>query len=150
MPDFIAPAIESVKAIIEKYTPALLEAQGLDPFRHCGKEFTGVVHAVPAVWVMPARTAFDPESVGTRAQEHTLHLLLAIGGAEPDDLATMAAAYLKAVDDAISGSAFEDWLIAPTRVFVREHNYGPLFVGKDGWMGRLPEMFVVVGAEENG
>ncbi len=151
MPKFVGPVVEKLVAVLKQYTPG--ELAGREEFQEFGKQFTGVAKNLPAVWVTPARTAFDEESTGTRRQAHLVVIRFGVTGAEPDELMDAAMAYMRAIDAAIAKSETErDWEDAVAggvvqRVYVSEHDYGPLFE-RGNVLARFPELGVVVEVEE--
>lgn len=153
MPEFVGPVVDKMVEVLKKYTPGELGA-GLAEFADFGKQFTGVVQNFPAVWVMPVRTAFDVESQHTRHGLHQVRIVFAVSGPEPDEVTVAAMAYMKAIDAAIAKSEVNrDWegVLGASgvvqRVWVEEHDYGPLFQ-KGGVMTRFPEVAVLVEVEE--
>jgi hypothetical protein len=153
--DFIKPVVENTLRILEKYTLAELQPMDREAITDFGKQFTGVVPNFPALWVMPVRTTFDPDAQQSRRQEHLLRITIAVSGAEPDELDVLAMDYCKAVDRALVAAELatpNEWqgLLVNgqvLRVFVVEHDYGPLFeVGKG--LARYPEMTLLVETEE--
>jgi hypothetical protein len=150
MADFISPIIDNVLDILQKYTPGLLP--GREPFSDYRKSFTGVVQNFPAVYAMPVRTTFDPESMHTRHQAHQITIKFAISASDPDTLTAEAGAYMAALDGAIQSATVEDWqgtLPQPVvmRVFVQAHDYGPLFE-RGVQLARFPELELIVETEE--
>lgn len=139
MADFIRTAIERVKQQLEHTTPELLTAAGVTPFRKFGYVFTGVSPNPPELWVEPRRTQFDPEGQ-LQNQQHELVIKLAVMGSSPEQIAEAALVYVKACDDALSTIQFDQTML---RVFIAEHDYGPLY-SLGGGFARFPELHVVV------
>jgi hypothetical protein len=151
MAEFVGPVVDRALAILQARTPALLAAAGQRAFQDLGRQFTGIAVNFPSVWVMPIRTEFDAEG-STRHQAHALTVKFAVEGSSPEDLAAVALAYMKAIDDAFTASDPADWVGAlesgqVQRVFVRAHDYGPLFE-RGQVMARFPEMDLVVETQE--
>jgi hypothetical protein len=152
MAQFIAPIIDNMLMVLQKYTPGLAEQAGRAPFVDFGKRFTWNVVNFPSIWVMPVRTAFDTDAQNMRWERHQVQIKFAVQGSEPDDLDDAAMAYMAAIDNAIAQSDPADWADILTggvvlRVFVQGHDYGPLFE-KGGMMTRFPELELIVDAEE--
>lgn len=153
MPDFIKPVVENALRILRQYTLTELQPMARDEFADFGKQFTGTVENFPAVWVMPVRTTFDADSQQSRNQEHLLRIIIAVAGADRDEIDDLAMDYAKAVDRALAAAdAAKEWEGLLTgglvrRVFVLEHDYGPLFV-RDGGLARFPEISLIVETEE--
>ncbi|SRR5581483_3105864 len=155
MAKFVGAIVDAALAILQARTPAALAAltPPRDPFADYGRLFTGSVQNFPAVWVMPLRTTFDPDQQEMRHQAHEIKIICAVAAGEPDELAAAAAAYLAAIDAAIYASDPEDWAAAlgpdgqVQRVFIRAHDYGPVFEGR-GMLARFPEIDLIVEAEE--
>lgn len=150
MPEFIEPVVDKVLAVLAARTPALLAAENVPAFRAFGKQFRGVSVNFPEVWVSPVRSEFDAEMQATSHQAHQVRIKFGVGGSEPDVVTEQAMAYMRAVHQALAASWPGDWAIdgaQVTRVFVRGHDYGPLFV-QQGTMARFPEMDVVVETHE--
>jgi len=144
MAEFIRPVIEKLIGVLAARTPGLLAAR--EPFTAIGKQYTGVAVNFPACWVMAVRTEFDPDIQGMLAEAHTLTVKFGVAGTEPDQLAEDAMAYMKAVDQAITASvAAGEW--QALRVFVRAHDYGPLWE-RGNVIARFPELELIVETTE--
>lgn len=149
--EFISPIIDKILAVLEARTPDLLGVR--DAFFTYGRQYTGIVPNFPSVWVMPVRTEFDPEATGASHQAHQVQIKFAIQGSDPDAIADAAAAYMKAIHEALAASWPADWLdvLADGRVqalLVRSHDYGPLFE-RGSILARFPELDLVVLAVED-
>ncbi len=155
MPEFAAPIVAKILAVIEARTPGLLAAASREPFAELGKQFSRVLTNAPACWVMPVRSEFDPEMTGFCHQVHQVRITIAVAGTEQAELTSAAMAYVKAVDDALAASWPMDWSGEGNplangqvmNVFVRSHDYGPLFDTARG-IARFPELDVVVETQE--
>ena len=151
MAEFIGPVIDRVLAALEKYMPAALPADQ-DPVMEFGRQFTGVVANMPAVYVMPVRTAFDADAEYLH-QVHQVQIKLAVSGSTPEDVTAAALAYVRAADLAIAqaetAGEFCDAVTGGNvlRVFVSAHDYGPLFEGHAG-LARFPEIELTVEVAE--
>ena len=151
MAEYIKPVIDRVLAVIEKYLPTTLPADRA-PVREFGRQFTGVVAAMPALYVMPVRTGFDPDAQYLH-QAHQVQIKLAVLGSEMGDVTDAAMDYVRAVDLAIAaGEAAGEFANAVTggvvsRVFIASHDYGPLFE-RGGGLARFPEIELIVEAAE--
>jgi hypothetical protein len=150
--EYIKPIIDKVLAVLEARTPALLDAVPLERFQAFGRLFTGVEENFPALEVMPVRTEFDPECQGYEHEAHQVQIKLAIMGAEPDQVTDAAMAYVKAVTAALAASWPGDWadLISGgqiQRLFVRAHDYGPLFA-REAVLARWPVIDLIIEAVE--
>ena len=144
MANYVRPVVDAVAAVLEKYTPALLAAMETprDPFREYLRAFTGQLKNPPAVWVMPGRTAIDPEATVLR-QQSVITVRIGVTGSEPEDLMDAALDYVRAVSDAVlvaSGGA--DWGQDILRVFPEVHDYGPLYTQGKAF-ARFPEVHLV-------
>jgi hypothetical protein len=144
MAEFIGPVIDDLIAIVKKYTPAALA--GAEPFLDFGKAFTGVVPNIPAVWVMPGQTLFDPDSTIVQ-QQHRVTVRFAVDGSEPDRVEEKAVLYMKVLDGSIRFAAPGDWTVVPMRVFIQAHDYGPLY-SRGGVPMKLPELHLLVEVNE--
>jgi hypothetical protein len=151
MADFIAPVIDRVLAVLEKYMPATLPVDR-EPVVEFGRQFTGVVANMPSLFVMPVRTAFDADAQYLH-EAHQVQIKLAVSGSQPGAVTEAAMAYVRAVDLAIAAAeAAGEFADAVTggqvlRVFVAGHDYGPLFEGHGG-LARFPEIELIVEVAE--
>ncbi len=140
MAEFIGPVVEWLIGVIVARTPALLQAAGLDEFAEVRPAWTGVVLNWPTCSVYPGKTEFDPEGTSVHSA-HSITIKFGVSGADPDQVVRDAEAYMKAIDAAIAGAVGE-WLPAISKVFVRSHEYGPLWSGKG--FAKFPELVVEV------
>jgi hypothetical protein len=139
--EFIAPVVDWLIGVI---TAAALP-EGLEAFAEVKKSWTGVFVNWPPAAVMPRGTSFDPEGQSVN-ETHSLTVKFGVNGDDPDKLTEDALAYMKAIDDAIRAAVW-DPALGMSRVFVSQHDYGPLFA-KDGSFARFPEMHLEVEAFE--
>jgi hypothetical protein len=122
------------------------------PFREYGKQFTGLSPNFPGCWVSPVRTELDSESA-TCHQAHQVRIKFGVEGSEPEEVAQAAMEYMAAIHRALAASWPGDWtgVLAGgqvMRLFVRGHEYGPLFE-RGGSMAKFPEMDVVAETQES-
>lgn len=151
MAELIAPIVSTMLSVLQARTPALLASADLPPIAQWGSEWTGVVLAWPALWAMPIRTQFDPEG-SLRHQLHDLTIKIGVQSTTPEQLATLAMAYMQVIDAALDASDPADWAAAltggeVTRLFVQGHDYGPLYQ-RGNAMARFPEMTVQIETQE--
>ena len=123
--------------VVQDGTTEPLAEAGLDPFAEVRKSWTGVVMNWPPAAVMARNTTFDPEGTSIHGM-HEFTVKFGVNGADPDQVADDAIAYMKAIDAALT-AATGTWLPAMSKVFVRMHDYGPLFQ-LDGKFGKFPEL----------
>ncbi len=143
---YIAPMVDGVISILNKLMPTTLPT-GYAPFQQIDIEFTGIAPNPPQAWVMPVRTSMDDDGTSTK-EVHLLTVRFAVAAADPDELATAAMVYMKAISDALNAAQSSNWgTVAPFRIFVYQHDYGPLFQ-KDGVMMRFPELHLQLDVEE--
>jgi hypothetical protein len=144
-PNFIRTALDVVQTIIERDTPALLAAMNKprDPFRQVGRAYTGQLPNPPAAWVMPRTTAFASEGQ-LISQADLITVKIGIVGAEPEAIADAALDYVKAVDLALRNAAAGELDATVMRIYVVQHDYGPLFGGAAGGFARFPEVHLQV------
>lgn len=139
MADFIGPVVDWLVDVLEN-----ADLGELDDFAEVRKSWTGVVVNWPPCSVMARTTAFDDEGTA-RNQKHTLTVKFGVNGADPDEIAVNAQAYMKALDAAIDGAAWpaDTATFAMRRVFIAAHDYGPLFA-LDGRLAKFPELHLEV------
>ena len=152
MAEFIEPIVTTLLAILEARMPALCLAAEIPAPATYGRQLSDVPKNLPAIFVRPVRTQFDADSQHTRHQAHQVRIIIAVSSADPEALATLAMQYVAAVDSALWASDPGDWTSTltsgvVTRVWVAEHDYGPLYETARG-LGRLPVVDVIVEAEE--
>jgi len=150
MAEHIGPIVEKVREILRERMPAALGARA--PFVEIGKSWTGVNVNPPSAWVMPVRTDFDGEVQGYLAGMHTITIKFGVAGAEPDLVTDEALVYMAAMDAALEASWPGDWAGtlehgSVLRVWVRSHDYGPLFE-RGNMIARFPEMDLVIETAE--
>jgi hypothetical protein len=150
MAEYIEAVVAKALAVIEARVPALVAAEGLEPFAEFGAKWAGVAVNLPGVWVMPVRTEFDDEVDGRQA--HQITVKFGCSGASPEEVSQAAMQYMRAIHRAIKASDPADWqdcLKAGVvlRVFVRSHDYGPLFQ-KEAAIARFPELDLIVECTE--
>lgn len=150
MDRFVAPVIDCLIKLLEHRLPSVLGS--LPPFVDVGLVFTGIAVNFPALWVMPVRTAFDPEREHTRAQVHEIRVKFGITAPDANSTADLAMAYMAAIDSAITQSSIHEWNATMTAplvrgVFIRSHDYGPLYE-RGGVLARFPELELLVETEE--
>jgi hypothetical protein len=105
----------------------------------------GVLASPPQAWVSPGRTQFPNQGEGNmRNEAHAVTIRLGISGTDPEELTTRTVAYVQAVDAAIA--AFTGWPNYVLRVFVSEHDYGPMYA--KGGLAYFPDLHCVVSVEE--
>ncbi len=150
MAEYIKPVIDAVLAALEARVPAALPTDR-EPIVEYGRQFTGIIANMPALYVMPRRTLFDPDAQGIENMAHELQITLAVSGSQPGDVTDAAMAYVKAVHDAIKAAdAAREITVTGgqvNRVFVVSHDYGPLFE-KGGGLARFPEIDLLVEVAE--
>jgi len=148
--EYIKPVIDAVLTALEKRVPAALPVDR-EPIREYGRQFSGIVANMPALYVMPRRTLFDPDAQGVENMAHELQITLAVSGTEPGDVTDAAMVYVRAVHQAIAAAdaAREITVMGGqvNRVYVVGHDYGPLFA-KGGGMARFPEIDLTVEVAE--
>ena len=142
MAEFIGPVVDWLAGVLtgEALEDALLAA-GLEAFAEVKKSWTGVVINWPPCSVMPRDTDFDPEGTAVHGT-HGLTIKFGVSGEDSDQVASDAMAYMLAIDAAIAGSA-GTWLPQMSKVFVKRHDYGPLF-SKDNSFAKFPELHLEV------
>jgi len=146
---YIAPIVTAVQGILAKYTPAALESSGYGPFVEIGSLFTGVMDNPPEAWVMGMRSDLD-DSGNSLFEKHLVTVKFGVTASDPDDLWTAAAAYMKAVSDAMAAAQPSDWgTVIPNHAHVFGHDYGPVFQ-KGGVLARFPECHVEIEVNELG
>jgi hypothetical protein len=147
---YIAPIVAAVQGILTEDMPALLESTGYGPFLDIGTVFTGVMDNPPEAWVMGMRTQIDDEG-NTYYERHLVTVKFGVTATDPDDLASAAAAYMKAITDAVNGASPSDWTEAgapvPNAAHVVEHDYGPVFQ-KGEVLARFPECHIEIEVNE--
>ncbi len=150
MADYVKPVIDAVLAALEKRMPAALPVDR-EPVREFGRQFTGIVGNMPAVYVMPRRTLFDPDTQGVANMAHEIQITLAVGGSEPGQVTDAAMVYVRAVHQAIlEADAAREITVTGgqvNRVYIASHDYGPLWE-KGGGLARFPEIELIVEAME--
>lgn len=149
MAEFIGPVIERMLAVLQARTPGLLGDR--PAFASYGRLFTGGAGNLPAVWAMAARTQFGDEEA-TLHQAHQITIVFGVEAGDPEELARLAMAYMRAVHLAIEMSWPGDWAdVIPGGVVmvvrIREHNYGSTWAG-GGTIAKFPELDVVVEVQE--
>jgi hypothetical protein len=149
MAELIGPVIERVVWVLGQRTPGLLAAQV--PFAEYRKLWTGHAANLPACWVMPVRTVFAEEG-STLRQAHQVTVKIGVQTSDPEELAELVVAYMRAVHRALEQSWPGDWVDAVSggvvqNLFVREHDYGVVFQGGN-MFARFPELDLVVEVEE--
>ena len=142
---FGAPVIGWFTALLQgDALNAALRAANLAPFADVQQSWTGVVLNWPTAAVLYRGTTFDAEITGARMEAHVFTIRYGVNGADPDRVMTDAMNYMAAIDGAIQGAV---WLPQVTRVFVQQHDYGPMF-GDKGRFAKFPEMHLIVEAFE--
>jgi hypothetical protein len=153
--EYISLAVREVQRAIREGTPALLGATELPELTSVERIFTGMAKNPPQAWVMPMRSQFGAEG-SLINQVHQLTVKIAVTGGEPELVGEAALRYVWAVDEAIRGWGLPTMTIGgqPTawdarvmRVFVTEHDYGPVWE-KDRTFARLPELHLAVQMSE--
>jgi len=151
MPLYIAPIVAGIQAILAKYMPDLLAAQGAGypAFTEIGAEFTGIMPNPPQAWVMPVRTSID-DSGNSLFEAHKVTAKFVVTASDPEHIPPMAMAYMQAITDAIDMAAPSDWGgVIPNHVHVYEHDYGALYE-RGGVMARFPEAHIEIEVNELG
>ncbi|MDE2097864.1 MAG: hypothetical protein KGL39_11495 [Patescibacteria group bacterium] len=144
---YIAPIVAAVIGILQKYTPDALSGAGVPSFTGFGMLFTGTTMNPPEAWVMPVRTPIEDDE-HTYAETHIITIKFSVTGTEPDQIATAAMVYMKAISDALQAAQPSDWgAVIPLHTHVFEHDYGPTF-SKDGVTAKFPEAHVQVEVQE--
>ena len=150
MAEYIKAAIDAVLAALAKRMPAALPVDR-EPIVEYGRQFTGIVANMPALYVMPRRTLFDADAQGVENMAHELQITLAVSGSEPGDVTDAAMIYVRAVHQAIAAADAAREITVEGgqvgRVFVVSHDYGPLFE-KGGGLARFPEIDLLVEVAE--
>jgi len=141
-------AVDNVIDLIAGKTPDILA--GIDPGR---KAFTSVKNSAsllalnpPQCWVTPVTQQFEDEGQ-SRSSRCNLRVTMAVSAGEPEALMAAALDYVRAVDRAIARATRADLDEAVKRIWIVEHDYGPMFA-KDGGFSRLPQIHLVVEMEE--
>lgn len=137
-PQFIAPLVDWLLGLLQGMTPE--QYGGLEPFVEFHKSFTGVVMNWPPVSVMPRKTAFDPDTVGASHSKSALTVKFGVNGADPDQVAADAMAYMRAIDAAIEAAPAPAQV---THVHIEDHDYGVLFE-RAGGFAKFPELHLEV------
>jgi hypothetical protein len=138
MAEFIGPVLAWLVGVVTD-----MDMAGLEPWGEVKTTWTGISAAWPPVAVMARGTDFDPD--GTTIHEaHGFTIKFGIQASEPDGIATLAIAYMVALDAAIQAAV---WLPQMRRVFVSRHDYGVLFTSDGSW-AKFPELHLEVEAYE--
>jgi hypothetical protein len=146
---YIAPIVAAVQGILAKYLALALEPTEYPAFLDIGSVFTGVMDNPPEAWVMGSRTQIDDEG-NSLAEKHLVTVKFGVTASDPDDLWTAAAAYMKAISDAMAMAQANDWgAVIPNHAHVFEHDYGPVFQ-KGGVLARFPECHIEIEVNEIG
>lgn len=146
-PQVIGPVVDWLLNVLQNMTA---EQYGdLQPFAEFKQMWTGVAMNWPPVCVLPHSSQFDPEIEGAKHAENRLTVRFGVNGADPNEVGKLAVAYMLAVDAAIyQADAATPCVIAAaqyvtTRLFVTDHDYGPLFV-KEGSFAYWPELHLAI------
>jgi hypothetical protein len=143
---FIDVGISVVEALIAKYSPDLLRGMNREPFTRMGRAFVGQLNGIAECWVGPMRTAFGDEGqLSDSASQVTV--TIGVGGTDPEELVAMALDYVRAVHEAIASASPAEVDVRVRRIFVGEHDYGPLW-GKQGGFAVFPQIHVVIDQTE--
>ncbi|HWE50469.1 MAG TPA: hypothetical protein VG273_11790 [Bryobacteraceae bacterium] len=107
---------------------------------------TGLLISDTAAWIAPRNTQFPNQGdSNARPQVHAVTVRLGITGSDPEELTTRTLAYVKATDAAIG--AYGGWPAYVLRVFVSEHDYGPMYT-RGGSMAFWPDLHCLIEVEE--
>ena len=142
MAQFIRPVIDKLLEVLAARTTSFVQFRRL---------YTGAAENLPAVWVMPGRTAIDAEC-STLRQAHLITVKFGVENTDPDGLANDAMDRMKEIHAAIEASWPGDWVDAVTggqvqSVTIREHDYGPTWTA-GGMVAKFPEMDLLIEVEE--
>lgn len=135
MADYIQPVVDWLKDALQNANMGDLEA-----FSDVQESWTGVIQNWPAASVMARTSSFDGEMTGGSHSRNELTVKFGVNGIDPDQVVRDAMAYMKAIDAAIKGAA---WLPAFSRVFISQHDYGPLYELR-GSFAKFPELHLEV------
>ena len=134
-PQFIAPIVSWLVSVLQNANMGALPA-----FAEVKQSWTGAVINWPPAAVMPRSSGFDAEITGGSHSENLFTVKFGVNGRDPDQVTADAMSYMLAIDQAIEAAAT---LPQISRVFVQEHDYGPLFQ-KDGNFAKFPELHLLV------
>jgi hypothetical protein len=142
-PQAIGPVLAWVLGVLQQMTEE--QYGGLAPFAEFHQSWTWVVINWPSVGVMPMGSQFDPEIVGARYSVNRLKIKFGVNGADPDQVTADAIAYMLAIDAAIQAADLNTPCANSKRLFVADHDYGPLWSGPNGGaFAKFPEMHLDV------
>jgi hypothetical protein len=133
--DFIGPVVGWLKGVLKG-----ADMGEMDAFAEIRESWTGVIINWPSASVMGRTSAFDGEIVGGSHSRNELTVKFGVNGSDPDQVVRDATAYMKAIDAAIAGA---EWLPTFSRVYVSQHDYGPLFE-RNGNFAKFPELHLMV------
>ncbi len=141
---YISLALDEIRRAVTEGTPGLLASRDLPPLNAVGGIFVGMTKNPPECWVMPAKTQFGEEGTFIN-QIHAVNVKVAVVAGEPELVVEAALRYVWAIDEAIRG--WVNWDARVLRVFVREHDYGPVFEHASTF-ARFPELHLAVQMSE--
>jgi hypothetical protein len=142
-PQAIAPVVEWLLGVLQGMT---VEQLGdLAPFGEFHQSWSWVFVNWPPVGVVPMTSQFDSEIVGAVASVNRLKIKFGVNGLDPDRVTADAINYMLAISAAIYQADHDAPCPNSKRLFIVDHDYGPLFSGPNGGgFAKFPEMHLEV------